>query len=62
MPDKLAQNGFDLDIHYSFLTKERISLLHSRGISVNCWTCDDPSVAARLAEDGVDFITTNILE
>lgn len=62
LPDKLVQNGFDLDIHYSFLTKERISLLHSRGISVNCWTCDDPSVAARLAEDGVDFITTNILE
>lgn len=62
LPERLENEGLDLDIHYSALTEERIKVLHSRGIKVNCWTVDDPEVAERLAGWGVDFITSNILE
>ena len=44
------------------LSKENVNQLHSRGIKVNCWTCDDKADADELIEMGVDFITTNILE
>ena len=36
--------------------------LDKNGIKVNCWTVDDPERAEQLAEWGVDYITTNILE
>ena len=36
--------------------------LHGAGVTVNCWTVDNPDDAARLIDWGVDMITTNILE
>jgi len=60
--EKLLENKLNLDINYKHLTKEKIDILHSRGIKVNCWTCDDPETAEKLADYGVDFITSNILE
>ncbi|MDE5897208.1 MAG: hypothetical protein K2H43_05285 [Clostridia bacterium] len=62
LAERLAAHGFDLDIGYWSLTKERVEELHAKGIFVNCWTCDDPAAAERLASWGVDFITSNILE
>ena len=58
----LKENGFDLDIKYTALTREIIQKLHSEGIKVNCWTVNDKEDAERLVEWGIDFITTNILE
>ena len=58
----LCGNRLNLDIYYKHLTAENIKLLHSNGIKVNCWTCDNKDEAERLVEFGVDFITTNILE
>ena len=58
----LRQYKLDLDIHYKGLTEENIRLLHDAGITVNCWTVDDPADAERLAAWGVDQITSNILE
>lgn len=58
----LINNRLDLDINYKMLTKETVCMLHDKGISVNCWTCDDAKHAEKLLEMGVDFITTNILE
>jgi len=58
----LRENKLDIDINYKKLTKETVDLLHSHGIRVNCWTCDNKSDAERLVSYGVDFITTNILE
>jgi len=52
----------DLDIHYSQITPQRVSLLHQKDILVNCWTVDDKNEALKLQKDGVDFITSNILE
>ena len=60
--DFIKQNGFGLDIYFGSLTKEYVDLVHSLGLEVNCWTCDNLADAERLIEMGVDYITTNILE
>lgn len=60
--DSLAKKKMDLDIEYTELTKERIDFIHSKGIKINCWTCDDPDFAEDLVSWGIDFITSNILE
>ncbi len=60
--EKLCANNLDLDIYYKQLNSENIELLHSKGIRVNCWTCDDKDEAEKLVSYGVDFITSNILE
>jgi len=62
LAEKLLAYKMDLDIHYSCITKEGVELLHSKGISVNCWTCDKKEDAEYLVECGVDFITSNVLE
>ena len=59
---KLSSYKLDIDISYKKLTKQNTELLHSHGIKVNCWTCDDKEIAEKLVSYGVDFITTNILE
>lgn len=60
--EKLCKNNLDLDIYYKQLNAENIKLLHSKGIKVNCWTCDDKEIAEKIVSYGVDFITSNILE
>lgn len=60
--EELVQHKLELDIYHIRLTKEVVEKLHSRGIKVNCWTCDDKARAEELIEMGVDFITTNIIE
>lgn len=59
---KLVAHKFDIDAEYHALTAELVKALHSFGIKVNCWTCDDSADARRLIEWGVDYITTNVLE
>lgn len=61
-PAMLQEHGFDLDILYTELNKERIDDLHAHGVKVNCWTCDDKDFAEKLCEYGIDYITSNILE
>ena len=60
--DELSEHNLDVDVLYKKLTAKDIELLHSNGIRVNCWTCDDKAVAQKLISYGIDFITTNILE
>ena len=60
--DRVAENGFDLDIHIFTVTKELVERIHARGIVVNVWTVDWPERAAQLVDWGVDFITSNIIE
>ncbi len=60
--EKVIADKFDIDAHYKTLTKEVIDRLHSKGLKINCWTVDSKEDAERLAEMGVDFITSNILE
>ena len=60
--EKLQKENLDLDILYTELTKDRIEKIHAKGITLNCWTCDDPVWAENLADWGIDYITSNILE
>ena len=59
---RLAENGFGIDANWESLTEENVAALRENGITVNCWTVDDPEAAKRLIDWGVDQITTNILE
>ena len=59
---KAAEHHFDLDLHSGMITEELVSRAHELGILVNVWTVDSTDTAKRVAEAGVDFITTNILE
>lgn len=60
--DILKKNNLDLDIDYHALTADNMKELHDAGIKVNCWTCNDPEAGAKLAEWGIEYITSNILE
>lgn len=60
--EKLNKNKFDLDISYKSVTDELVAKLHSKGIKINCWTCDNLDDASLLILKGVDYITSNILE
>lgn len=55
-------NRIDLDVYYKKLTKELLEYIHSLGLEVNSWTCDDVSDAVKLIDMGVEYITTNILK
>ena len=60
--ETLLREKLDLDIEYTALNREWVRRFLQAGIEVNCWTCDDPLAAERLARWGVQYITSNILE
>lgn len=60
--EKLKKYNFDIDTYYSKLDEDNIKLLHLNGIEINCWTVDEPKYAEKLADWGVDYITSNIIE
>ncbi len=60
--DFALKRRFDLDAFHGNLTAEHIKTMHAAGLQVNCWTVDDPQIAHKMIEMGVDYITTNILE
>lgn len=45
--------------HFSMVTRDLVAWAHQRGYQVNTWTVDEPDVARRLIEWGVDGIITN---
>jgi glycerophosphoryl diester phosphodiesterase len=59
--EKARAANFDgLDLNYGFpIDKEFVRKVHAAGLKLYTWTVDDPAVAAREAEAGVDGITTN---
>lgn len=58
----LKEYYFGLDCHYAAVSTELINRVHALGLEINCWTCDKKEIAEKLADMGVDYITTNILE
>jgi len=60
--EKMFDLRFDMDIYYPDLTPELVKAMHDNSLEVNVWTCDSKADAQKLAEMGVDYITTNILE
>lgn len=59
---KLSSLNMDLDIYFEGFDAETAERCRRYGIKVNCWTVDKVADAARLADLGVDYITSNILE
>ena len=60
--ERVIADGFDVDVYFASLTQEVVDRLHAAGVKINCWTVDRKEDAERLAEMGVDYITSNILE
>lgn len=54
----LAADGVDVGVHPG-LDRPFVQALHQAGLEFHVWTVDDPVVARRLEEAGVDSITTN---
>lgn len=55
-------NRIDIDTDWKSVTKEWVDRLHRAGLKLNAYTINDPEVAERFADWGMDYITTNILE
>lgn len=55
-------NRMDIDTDCKSVTKEWVDRLHRAGLKLNAYTINDPEVAERFADWGMDYITTNILE
>lgn len=60
--ETLVKYNLDLDIDYRNITAEQVKLVHDAGHKVNVWTVNTLEDAQRMADYGVDFITTNIVE
>lgn len=60
--DVLCRYRLGIDSYHVWLNRENIAALHAHDIAVNAWTVDDAPTAQILADAGVDFITSNILE
>ena len=50
------------DFHYGKLDRETVSAFRAAGLPVCAWTVDDPALARSLADIGVEYLTTNVLE
>ncbi len=57
---KLYRAGADFS--WKCVSKEVVDAVHAEGLEFNVWTVDDPAVAARMIDLGVDYMTSNILE
>ncbi len=60
--ETLKKYRLDADVYYDIATKDFVKKVHSLGLLVNVWTVDRPEVARHVIDNGVDYITTNILE
>lgn len=60
--EKMIADHLDVDVAHRALNKEMIDMLHNNGLVVNCWTVNTKERGEELAQWGVDFITSNILE
>ncbi|MDY4139885.1 MAG: glycerophosphodiester phosphodiesterase family protein [Eubacteriales bacterium] len=60
--DTLTRYCLDLDMDYTALTPDLVQRVHAAGHLVNVWTVNELDDARRLADWGVDYITSNIIE
>lgn len=62
LTDVLKKYSLDVDVNYEGLQPEQVRMLHDAGCRINVWTVNCPDDGQRMAEMGVDFITTDVLE
>ena len=60
--DFCVQHNFSVDSDYQVMNKEYIDKFHKYNLEVNVYTVNDERIATKLIDDGIDYITTNILE
>ena len=58
----MLDNAIEADLWEYFVTQEVVERFHQAGRKVNCYTVNNLQSAKRMAECGVDYITTDILE
>lgn len=58
----LNANDLDLDIDVRLITEELVEKVHLIGHQVNVWTVNTLEEARKLADWGVDYLTSNIVE
>jgi len=56
---RLKADGLDVKANPDVLDKAFVDRVHNAGLSLHVYTVDDPDLARRLMEVGVDSITTN---
>ena len=62
LAERLAAYKMDLDIRFDGVNPELMGWCRELGIKVNCWTVDRVEDARAMADMGVAYITSNILE
>ena len=62
LAQRLAAYGMDLDVYFEGVNAAMMADCNELGIKVNCWTVDRLEDAHVLADMGVAYITSNILE
>lgn len=58
----LADKHMGIDAYYGRFTEEILQKCRNKGVETNTWTVDDPDMARKLIDWGIDYITSNILE
>jgi glycerophosphoryl diester phosphodiesterase len=56
---RIGADGVDLEDNFQVIDRQFVQSLREAGLQVHVWTVDNSDVARRLAELGVDSITTN---
>lgn len=51
--------GCGVSVHHALVTAELCTAAHANGLTVTAWTVNEPEVAKRVSECGVDMITTD---
>lgn len=58
----MLENKLDGDFCWAYVKKSTVKRMHEAGLKVNVWTVNGKACAALMKWNGVDYITSNILE
>lgn len=59
---EMADRKMGIDARQDLYTAEIMQKCREAGVATNAWTVNNPDMARKLIDWGIDFITTNILE
>lgn len=59
---EMADRKMGIDARQDLYTAEIMEKCRDKGVATNAWTVNNPDMAKKLIDWGIDFITTNILE
>lgn len=60
--EELAERKMGIDSRCDWFTEEIMQKCRDKGVETNAWTVNDPEIARKLIDWGIDYITSNILE